>query len=454
MTESNRENWTGRLGFILTTAGFAIGLGNIWRFPYKAGENGGGAFLFIYLVICFFVGIPLLITEVTLGRKARMNPVGGMRLLGRQRGGRLWVVAGWSGMAAATLVMSYYIMITSWMFYYFFMMLSGRFQKLNVEESTRFFDEFTGNPGLLIALFLFIALILGVIVSRGIQKGVEKISKIFLPLTFLFLLILAVRSVTLPGAGEGLRWYLMPRLDDITPLTFVTALGQAFFSIGIGVGTAYIYGSYLKQESDLVGDSILVVIVDTTAAVLAGIIIFPALFAFGFTPQMGPELVYVTMPVLFSQLPGGLFFGSLFFLSVTLAGLTPGIGYLESVASTLAEEFNLKKGWAVVLALSVMFLLGLASIFSFSLWSKVRIFSLDIFDLVDYLSGNVLMPLTGALLIYYAVVVWRFEYFSKEANRGAKKIRITSKWKPLFYFVVPVSVTVITLASVLGLRIG
>jgi len=439
----NRECWGSRFGFIMATAGFAIGLGSVWRFPYMVGVNGGGAFLFVYLFICFAICVPLFVAEVSLGRKTRLNPIQGMQALAKKKHSP-WALIGWLGALASLLIMSYYVMILGWMAAYLIKMLSGQFTNVTPEQASGIFKTFASNPVEVILYTLAMMIVLGVIVTRGLKNGVEKACKTMLPALFLMIFILAVRSVTLPGSLAGLKWYLTPDFSKINGAVVLAALGQAFFAVGIGVATAFIYGSYLSDDSDLPSDSAIIVFLVTLIAFVCGLIIFPALSSFGMSPEAGPGLVFETMPVLFAKIPMGRFFGIMFFFLVVLAGLTSGIGYLEAVASTLADLFRMSRKTSTWFTLALIFILGVPSILSQGPWKDVMIFGRNCFDLADYISGNILMPLGALMISVYTAYVWKFSNFMNESNVGARGfVRVSGAWKPLIVMIIPVAVAAI-----------
>jgi len=437
----------------MATAGFAIGLGNIWRFPYMVGTNGGGAFLVVYLAICFTICVPLFIAEISLGRKTRLSPIQGMRKLTHK--GSPWVLIGWIGAIACILLMSYYLMVIGWMAAYFVKAVSGVFAGATPEQTEAMFTGFVADPVQVGAYTLGIVILLGVIVTRGLKNGVEKACKWMLPILMVMLLILAAKSLMMSpqvegaqGAMAGLKWYVTPDFSKLDGGVVLAALGQAFFSIGIGIACAFVYGSYLAPDSDLPTDAVIVIALDTGIAVVAGLVIFPALFCFGMDPQAGPGLLFQTMPVIFGQIPGGSIFASMFFFLVVLAGLTSGMGYLEAPATTFGELLGISRKKAVWSVLAVMYILGIPSILSQGPWSHIMIFGKNFFDLADYISGCVMMPVDALLIALYTAFVWKFSGFKEASNVGAKGFKITNAWKPLVVVVVPVAVFIIMVTAI------
>lgn len=445
---SYRENWRGRLGFILASAGFAIGLGNIWRFPYVAGNNGGGAFLLIYVLIVLLIGIPLFYAEAGLGRKVQTSAVMGFRKLTKK--GSPWVLIAWLGLVASGLIMSYYIMIMGWIFFYIVQVASGAFKDATTEQVVATFDHLVTNPTQVFGYSLIPVIIIGFVVAKGVRNGIERFSRFFMPVLFLLLVVLAIYSLSLPGALEGVVWYLKPDFSVITPSTFLEALGQAFFSVGIGFAAAFTYGSYLKPKtSNLVSDGAWVVILDTLIAFIAGLVIFPALFAFNIAPNSGTGLLFVTIPNMIDLLPGGIFIGLLFFFLFTIAALTTGVGLVETIVANLADLTGLKRTTSVMLTLSIMVLFSIPSILSQGPWSHIQMFGMDIFGIIDYISGNILLTISGLMLSLYIVFVWKFENYRKDLNIGAVGLKVSATLKPVINVLIPVSIMIILLSMIL-----
>ncbi len=442
----NSENWGSRFGFIMATAGFAIGLGNIWRFPYLTGMDGGGAFLLVYVAICLCISAPLLMAEISLGRKTQCNPITGMRRLTRK--GSPWVLIGWFGGLASLLIMSYYLMIIGWIVAYIFKIAGGAFNTATSDQIAQTYTALISNPAEALAYTLPPAIFIGLVVTRGLANGIEKCCKIMMPLLFLLLIILAVRSVTLPGSMAGLEWYLRPDFSKITGKTLLDALGQSFFSIGVGFAAAFTYGSYLDpKNSSIPNDAALVVLFDTLIAFIAGLVIFPALFSFNMSPDAGPGLIFLTMPKLFVQIPGGIFFGLAFFILLLLAALSTGVGLLEAVVAIVLGLTPLKRKAAVWLVVLLMVLLAIPSILSQGPWSGLLLCGKNCFDLADFVSGSILLPGGALLLALYTAYVWKFHAFRNETNAYASGLKIASWLQPLVCYLIPAAVTVILIAG-------
>ena len=445
MSSQPRESWSSRFGFIMATAGFAVGLGNIWRFPYTTGMNGGGAFLLIYVAFAVIIGIPLMTAEIGLGRKAQSSPIAGMiRLTGSKSSP--WNAVAWIGCAAVVVLNATYLMLIGWVFGYFFMIVSGSLNDASAASLAETYQSFISTPGPVFGYTLLVVILLALIVSRGLGKGLERLARFAMPVLFVLLVGLAIRSLTLPGASRGLAWYLTPDFSAINAQAVLAALGQAFYSIGIGMAVAFGFGSYLDpKNSDVPGSVAIVVACDTLVAFTAGLVIFPALFAFGLEPDAGPGLLFLTMTNLFAQMPGGYFFGSLFFFLLILAAMTSAVAHHEILTATLIDLVPISRRAGAWLLSGVFLMLSTVVILSQGPWAGFRIFDMDLFVFLDTLSGTFLLP-TGALAVsLYVVFGWTFDRFRDDTNVGSDSVRINAMWKPLVVFVIPVAVIIVLL---------
>ncbi len=450
MTTPARESWASRFGFIMATAGFAIGLGNIWRFPYTTGMNGGGAFLLIYVAFAVLIGIPLMTAEIGLGRKAQRSPIAGMiRLTGSKSSP--WNLVAWLGCATAVVIQANYLMLIGWVFGYFFMIVSGSLTGASAESLAETYQSFISTPGPVFGYTLLVVVLLGLIVSRGLGGGLERLARFAMPVLFVLLVGLAIRSLTFPGASRGLAWYLTPDFSAINAQSVLAALGQAFYSIGIGMAGAFGFGSYLNaKNSDVPGSVAIVVGCDTLVAFIAGLVIFPALFAFGLEPDAGPGLLFLTMTNLFAQMPGGYFFGSLFFFLLILAAMTSAAALHEVLTATLTDLVPIGRRTGAWIMAGVFLALSTPVILSQGPWSGFRIYDMDLFVLFDTVSGNFLLPTAALAVSLYVVFAWKFDRFRDETNVGSGSVRINAMWKPLVVFAIPVAVIVVLLMG-LGL---
>lgn len=444
-----REQFGSRFGFIMATAGFAVGLGNIWRFPYVTGQNGGAAFLILYAAFAILIGIPLMTAEISLGRKSQLSPIAGMmKLTGKARSP--WNLIGWMGVLTALLIQAYYVMLIAWIMGYFVMIATGQLSGNSPEQIQAAYDGFVSRPLPVLGYNLLLIVVLAVLVARGLLKGVERVAVFAMPLLLVTLLLLMVRSLTFPGAAEGLAWYLKPDFSKLTGDAVVAALGQAFFSIGIGMAGAFGFGSYLdRHKSDVPGNAALVVGFDTAVAFIAGLVIFPALFAFGIAPDSGPSLLFVTMPNLFEQMPAGQLFGTAFFFLLILAGLTSAIALFEVLAATVSDSLHIERKKSVLITAIVIFVLSVPIILSQGPWSHIQIFGRDIFGIVDHVTGNYMLAIGGLLISLYVAFVWGWSSFRDETNAGAGRVKVNVAWMPFVRFIIPVAVAAVLLIAIL-----
>jgi len=444
-----RENWGSRFGFIMATAGFAIGMGNIWRFPYIVGESGGGAFIIVYLILTAIIGVPLLTAEISLGRKAQLTPLEGMKKLSSPKS--FWNILGWVEVLTTIIILGFYLMIMSWVTIYLKEYITGEAFLYTSETIQSHFNDIQRDPYSLIIYCALISLIMAIVAARGLQGGVELVSKIFMPVLLVMFILLAFGSNTFEGSSEGLWWYLTPNFSKITFSVILSALGQIFFSIGIALTAGFVFGSYLDRDSsDIPGSVGIVVFFDTAIAILAGLVIFPALFAFGIEPNSGPGLLFVTMASLFKEIPFGMFLGGLFFFLVFIAAFTSIIGLLEAVISTAMDSFKISRLKSVLLCVSLTFILSVPNVLGFSEWSHIQVFGMSIFGFFDFLSAKILLPLGGLLISVYVAHIWGFNKFMDETNRGSENLKVTPVWGPVMKFLIPIIILVILIYGLAG----
>ena len=426
----NRESFGSKFGIIAATAGSAVGLGNIWRYPYVVGENGGAAFILIYLTIIIAIGIPVMLSELAIGRRAQQNVYGSFRKLAPNRP---WYLIGLMGVVAAFMILAFYTVVAGWTLEYLYQSFIGGFHEKSAVELGTMFDSFIGSSTRpLIWFFVFMGLT-AFIVAAGVKNGIEKSTKILMPLLFVLLLILIVRSVTLPGAAKGIGFIFKPDFSKITAETFLMALGQAFFSLSIGMGTLITYGSYIQKKDNLATTALSVVITDTMVAILAGVAIFPAVFAFGIPTGAGPGLAFITLPNIFEQMPGGTVFSVMFFLLLGVAALTSTISVLEVIVAFFVEELKMKRGAATWLATLSVSILGVLCTLSTSELANFKILGKTVFELMEYTTANVLLPLGGFFIVIF--VAWFFgrdKAKDELSNNGTLK----ALYIPLFLFVI------------------
>jgi NSS family neurotransmitter:Na+ symporter len=439
-----RENWGSRLGFIMATAGSAIGLGNIWKFPYITGENGGAAFILLYLGLVFTIGLSVLLAEIVIGRASQSDAVNSFKKLGHGK----WSVIGYMGILAAFMILSFYCVVAGWTIAYIIKFAGGAFEGMNAEAIGGAFGGFIGDPiEPILYQAIFVALTV-IVVLGGVANGIERAGKVLMPLLFVILLALVIRSVTLPGAEKGLDFFLSPDFSKITGTTFVAALGQAFFSLSLGMGAVLTYGSYLDKDANLGKSAWYVAILDTSVAILAGLAILPAVFAFGMNPGAGPGLTFVTLPTVFLEMPGGYIFGIIFFVLLTIAALTSSISLLEPVVAYFREK-GFTRFQITVVSGVIVFLLGIPSSLSMGIWGDVKFFNKGFLDLFDFATANIMLPLGGMLISLF--VGWVIaplaikEVSGSEAGSGLTKI-----WIFILRFVAPIAIAAILINGLIN----
>ncbi len=442
----NRDSFGSKFGVIAATAGSAIGLGNIWRFPYVAGQNGGAAFLIIYLGFIIAIGIPVMLSEFSIGRKAQLNAFGSFRKLSPKRP---WYLIGLMGVAAAFMILAFYSAVAGWTLEYIYQSIINGFANKSPEELTNMYNSFIGHEGRpLIWFFVFMTLTALIIIS-GVKNGIEKYTKVLMPVLLILLVILVIRSITLPGAGKGIAFLFKPDFSKITASTVLEALGQAFFSLSIGMGTLITYGSYIQKNDDLGSTAFSVAMADTMIAVMAGLAIFPAVFAFNIAPTSGEGLVYITLPNIFQQMPGGYIFSLMFFILLGVAALTSTISVLEVIVAFFVEELKMKRNWATWLATVSVSILGVMCVLSTSSMAEVKIFDKTVFDLLNFTSANVMLPLGGFFIVIF--VAWFFgrgEAKKELSNDGTLKARYFPVFMFIIKFIAPLAIAFIFLQGV------
>lgn len=445
---SNRDSFGSKFGVIAAAAGSAVGLGNIWRFPYVAGESGGGAFVLIYLGFIFIIGVPVMLSEFVIGRKAKLNTFGAFKKLAP---GKPWFIIGIMGLVAAFFILAFYSTIAGWTLEYIVKAFSNGFKN---QDTTIIFESFkssTFKP--LLWQFIFMILTAWIVFS-GVKDGIEKYTKILMPLLFVLILLMCVRSLTLDGASKGLEFLFKPDFSKITWGVVLEALGQAAFSLSIGMGALITYGSYINKENNLSRTAIQVSIADTLIAILAGVMIFPAVFALKMDPQAGPGLVFQVLPELFMKMPGGYFFSIIFFILLAVAALTSTVSLLEVVVAFASEELKMTRRKATIMGSAAIWLVGIITTLSFSNLSDLKIFDKTIFDLLEYIAANILLPL-GALLI----VVFLGWYLGKKviadelSNEGTLKMKFLGVFVFIIKFIAPVAIALVFFNSIGLLKI-
>ena len=445
--KKKRDGFGSKLGIIAAAAGSAIGLGNIYRFPCEVGENGGAAFLLIYLIVVNLLGLPVMLSELVIGRRSQSNSVGAFHKLAPNT---KWPIVGYIGVLCGFLIFAFYSTVSGWTLEYIVKSVTNSFHGKDlatIESEFAAFHDMGWRNVMWQGIFIFLT---GFVVFRGVQNGIEKTAKVLMPLLLVILIILGIRSMTLPGAKEGLSFLFRPDFSKITGKVMVEALGQGFFSLSLGMGVLITYGSYVKKEDNLTSTAFSVVIADTAIAILAGLVIFPAAFSFGVKPEAGMGLVFNTLPMLFNQITGGYWFCLIFFVLLAIAALTSTISLLEVLVAYLSEEMHLKRKWATVIACAGTMLLGVFASLSLMSETPFAVAGHTVFDMMDFLSSNILLPIGGVLIVIF--VGWRLgkqKFFEEVTNEGALKAPL----KRIIFFIIrylaPVAIAIVFISGLI-----
>lgn len=427
-----RESFSSRLGFLLISAGCAIGLGNVWRFPYITGKYGGAAFVLIYLLFLVILGLPVMVMELAVGRASQRSIAQSFHVL--EPKGTKWHWYAWVGIAGNYLLMMFYTVIAGWLLLYCGKMAKGDFVGLDAEGVAGEFGALMTKPGLM-TLFMAIVVVIGMTVClQGLRNGVERVNKVMMLCLLALMLVLAVRSVTLPGGGEGLKFYLQPNFHNlaydaegnwILGETIFAAMGQAFFTLSLGIGAIAIFGSYINKEYRLAGEALRIGILDTAVAFVSGLIIFPACSAFGVPPGEGPSLIFVTLPNIFNEMAFGRLWGALFFVFLCFAALSTVIAVFENIISFAMDMWGWERKKAVLVNLAAILVLSMPCVLGFNLWSGVQILGMGVSDFEDFLISNNILPLGSVIYLLFCVCRrgWGWDHFLKEANTGDQGLR-------------------------------
>lgn len=449
-----RETFQSRLGFLLVSAGCAVGIGNVWKFPYVVGQNGGGIFVLIYLLFLVIMGLPILTMELAVGRGSRKSAVGGYRALEPPKS--KWHIHGWVAMAGCYILMMYYTTVSGWMVSYFYKFVTGAFTAdMDVAACGNIFAEMLASPGeMLVAMALTVAIGF-LICSRGLQKGLERISKVMMVGLILLIVVLVAHSLSLSGAAEGLKFYLVPNVESVKTVgigqVIVSAMNQSFYTLSLGIAAMEIFGSYMDKGHTLLSEGIHICLLDTFVALMAGLIIFPACFSYGVEADAGPGLIFITLPNVFVNMVGGRLWGSLFFLFMTFASFSTVLAIFENLLSFTTETFGWSRKKASICNAAVVLVAGVPCVFGYNLWKDVTLIGgRDILDSEDFLVSNLLLPIGSLVYLLFCVTKWGwgFQKYQQECNTG-KGLKIQNWMKPYFQFVLPVLILLILVFGLL-----
>ena len=446
-----RENFKSKLGFILVSAGCAIGIGNVWRFPFVTGQNGGGIFVLLYLLFLVIMGIPVLTMELAIGRASKKSAVLAYKTLEKPKS--KWHIHGWFCILGCYLLMMYYTPVSGWMLSYFFKFATGTFESgMSSEDVSNVFSNLMSNPTEMIIWMAIMAIAGFFVCSKGIQNGIEKVSKVMMILLLTLIIILAVNSLALTGAAEGIKFYLVPDMEKVKSIgighIITSAMSQAFFTLSLGIASMAIFGSYMTREKTIPSESIKICILDTFVAITAGLIIFPACFSYGVQPDQGPALIFVTLPNVFVNMAGGRIWGTLFFLFMTFACFSTVIAVFENLISFSIDMFNLSRTKAVIINAIIMLIGCLPCIFGFNILSGFSIFGKGVLDIEDFIVSNLLLPVGAFLYSLFCSTKfgWGFDGYLNECNQG-KGIKFPRFIKPYVKYILPVLVLIVFISG-------
>ena len=443
-----RESFQSRLGFLLVSAGCAIGIGNVWRFPYVAGQNGGGIFVLLYLIFLLMMGVPVLTMELAVGRASRKSAVLAYKVL--EKPGSKWHIHGWFCMIGCYVLMMYYTTVSGWMLSYFFKFATGKFTSgMDKESVGNVFQSLLSSPKEM-GLWMAVTVVLGFLVcSQGLQKGVEKISKYMMSALLLLIVILAVHCMLLPGAGDGIKFYLIPDVAQVSKVgiwnVIAAAMNQAFFTLSLGIAAMEIFGSYMDRKHTLTGEAVRIGALDTFVALMSGLIIFPACFSFGVQPDAGPSLIFVTLPNIFVNMAGERIWGSLFFLFMTFASFSTVMAVFENLISFSLDMYKVDRKKAVLINGVIVLIASIPCVLGYNIWSDLHLIGgRDVLDSEDFLVSNLLLPIGSLIYLLFCVTRfgWVFDNDYKECNAG-EGLKLPRILKPYLQFVLPVLILII-----------
>ena len=450
-----RESFKSRIGFLLVSAGCAVGIGNVWRFPYVVGQNGGGLFVLLYLVMLVVLGLPVLSMELAVGRASRKSAILAYQAL--EKPGSKWHIHGWFAVIGCYLLMMYYTTVSGWMLNYFFKFATGVFTPgMDAEASGQVFSDMLADPAQM-GFWMAVTVAAGVLVcSIGVRRGLERVSKVMMSALFILILILAIHSFTLSGAGEGIRFYLVPNIESVKAVglgnVIAAAMNQSFFTLSLGIAAMEIFGSYMSKEHTLLGEGARICVLDTFVAIAAGLIIFPACFSYGVEVGAGPKLIFVTLPNVFVNMAGGRIWGTLFFLFMTFAAFSTVIAVIENIMSTCMDTFGWSRKKAAILNGVIILLASIPCVLGYNILSDFHpIGGRDVLDSEDFLVSSILLPLGSLVYLLFCVTRWGwgFKNYQAEANTG-KGLKVASWMRWVFLIVLPIMILIIFIVGLIG----
>ena len=449
---SSHGEWSSRTAFILAATGSAVGLGNIWKFPYIAGENGGGAFVLIYILCVLFIGIPIMLAEVYLGKRGRLNPIASIKYIAdKENRSKNWKIIGLLGIAAGILILSYYGVIAGWTMAYAVRTAFGTLNNIDAAGAASMFTNLISDPERLLAWHTIFSIITAIVVAKGVKSGLESAVVRLMPALLVLLLALVIFSAIEGDFYSGLKFMLYPDWSQVTWTTVLIAMGQAFFSLSLGMGALMVYGSYLSSEISIPETCVIVASLDTLVALLAGLAIFPIVISSGLEMTQGPGLIFQTLTVAFGAMPGGQLFGTLFFILLIFAAWTSSISLIEPMIIWLIEKYNITRLRASIIAAGLAWVIGIGTIVSFNIGSDIKLFNMTIFELLDYLTSNILLPMGGIMITVF--VGWLLSKENIDSELQIKSNILRSSWYFSAKIIAPIAVIIVML-NALGFNIN
>lgn len=453
MEQEKREGFGSRLGFILVSAGCAIGIGNVWKFPYITGQNGGAIFVLFYLLFLVLMGIPVLTMELSIGRASKKTIVAGYKEL--EKPGSKWHIHGWFCIAGCYLLMMYYTSVSGWMLAYFWKFLTGEFTGVKADDVGGVFGAMLDNP-LEMGIFMAIVVVAGFLVlSFGVQNGLERVNKIMMMGLLTLILVLVINSFTLKNAGEGIRFYLLPNVENVKHIgifkVITAAMNQAFFTLSLGIASMEVFGSYMSDKNTIAGEAVRICGLDTFVALASGLIIFPACFSFGIEPSEGPSLIFVTLPCVFINMPGGRIWGTLFFLFMTFASFSTVTAVFENLVGPAMDNFKWSRTKSVLINGIFMLIASIPCVLGYNIWKNVHLIGdRDILDSEDFIVSNLLLPIGALVFLIFCVTKygWGADKYLQEVNKG-EGMKMSSRLIGYFKYVLPVLIIVILISGLL-----